>query len=119
MTILNENYRVEEGEFGTVVITVTGRCTPDEEAGIRDEVVTKYALTTIPNVKGAILKVLDGTVPRRVDVSPPTHDHSYRCVKVKAICRHFAPPQTSDMPEAGNAILFFSIVYQECGELRV
>lgn len=114
MAILEEKYMPTPGQYGLMVIEVSGRCTADEASGIRSGCTWKYEMVALPNASGAVLKSLDGTVPRLLDVRPSTIPITFRCVKVAGWVEPFAYVQPAG-PYAGKAILRFRIRYQEVG----
>jgi len=113
MSFLNINYEMDSGEHGLARITATGRCTEDEAAGIEANCTRRYSLHPLPNMAGAILKSLDGSLPRVLEVSPGVQStRKYSCVKVEGRVNPFAPVQDGGDHE-GKAVVSFSIVYQE------
>lgn len=117
MTILNKNYRIETGEYGLAVITVTGRCTADEAAAIEAGCTRFYDLASIPQTSGAVLRSKDGTVPVLVQITPTTTGLSYWCVKVDGRVNPLSAVQPAGAPAAivGKAILSYMIRYQQVG----
>jgi hypothetical protein len=113
MTIISTNYTTQPGPYGTIQIVESGRCTHDEAAGITGYATRRYEMVALPNTSGAVLKSLDGTVPRIVYVSP-TSGRGYFCVKVEALVRPLAPVQTAG-PYVGKSILRFEITWQQVG----
>lgn len=115
MSELNRNYRVEAGAYGLKMIEVTGRCTETERTRIEGNCTHRYELVPLPNASGAILKSLDGTTPRVVDVRPETFmGRPYQCVKIEGVCTPLAPEQDGGR-WTGHAILSFLMRYQEVG----
>ena len=115
MPILNSNWAIRAGQYGLKVIEVEGRCTPDNAANIERDCTHRYVLEPIPNASGAVLKSLDGTNPKVVNVKPSTTNTSYQCVKVEGIVNPFAPSQDGDHPQSGDPILRFHMRYQQVG----
>jgi len=116
MSILNQNYQVETGEYGLAVITITGRCTSDEAATIETGCTRRYDLVPIPQAAGAVLRSKDGTSPAIIAITHPTMNRVYLCVKVDGRCNSFAAVQTGG-PNSGKAIGRFMIRYQEVGSV--
>ena len=116
MTVLNRNYRIErDAKTGLARITMTGRCTDDEVTAVEANCTRRYTMVVIPNARGAILKSLDGTIPKLVEVTPATIPRrKYTCVKVDGFCNPFAFQQSAGA-YTGKCILEFTIVYQEVG----
>ncbi len=114
MTILNENYQVMTDAHGLYVIELRGRCTHEERSGIEANCTRRYRMIPLPNAAGAVLKALDGTVPAIVEVSPPTLNGTYNCVKVDGRCNPLAPTQDGG-PYDGKTILAFYVRYQQVG----
>lgn len=116
MTILNRNYRIESGEHGAAVITITGRCTADELTAIEAGCCRRYSLVPIPNSSGVVFKALDGSNPALVNITPSTAGSTiaktFTCVKVDARCNPMTAIQTAG-PNSGKAILSFMQRYQE------
>lgn len=72
-------------------------------------------MVTLPNASGAVLKSLDGTLPKPLWISPSTMPGTmYQCVKVDGRCNPFAYKQ-KEGPFTGSEILTFYIKYQEVG----
>ena len=113
MAILESKYRVSYDQYGMRVIEVTGRCTSNEDSGIRRGCTRKYRMVEIPNSVGAILKPMDGTKPRVENVTPPTIGSRVKCVKVEGYTNPFAPIQPGGSSYSGYAILTYYIRYQE------
>lgn len=107
-------YRKQPGEYGTWIIEETGRCLDTDCNTIENGCTKRYKMEPIPNAAGAIMKVLDGTSPQIVTVTPSTYDRDYRCVKVHGQVDAFAPEQ-SWAPFDGHAVLEYVIRYQEVG----
>lgn len=115
MTMLDTKYWLDtDTTTGLAVIKVTGRCTSDEAKGIETGCVRRFEMVTLPHANGAILKSLDGTVPKVVPVTPPTIGRIYRCVKVGGRTRPFAYRQPAG-PYVNKTILSYEIIYQEVG----
>lgn len=116
MTILNSNYQIESGEYGSAIITITGRCTADEITAIEADCCRDYKLIKIPNASGVIFKALDGSNPSTTTITPSTFGKSYTCVKVDGRCNPLAPVQTGGTYN-GKAVLRFMKRYQEVASL--
>lgn len=116
MTILSRNYQIDtDAQTGLSVITLSGRCTGDEAAGIERDCTRRYEMVTLPNAAGAILKSHDGTNPKVIEITPSTiTTRKYKCVKVDGRVNPLAPAQP-DGPYAGQTILRFMVRYQEVG----
>jgi hypothetical protein len=115
MSVINSNYQVSVGQFGLRVIEVTGRCTREERAAIEANVTRRYDLVPLPNSGGAILKTLDGSTPRVVEILPDTFKgQRFRCVKVSGVVNPMAPEQHGGS-YSGRTILRFAMRYQEVG----
>jgi len=116
MSFLEAKYEIRTDENGLAVITKRGRCTHDERSGIEANCTKVYEMIRIPNASGAVLKSMDGTQPRIVQVQPPTlTPATYNCVKVSGRVNPFAPAQPTGSPYAAKYILSYEIVYQEVG----
>lgn len=116
MPFLNKNYSIEPGEHGTIRITITGRCTPDEVADIEADCCRRYELVPVPRSTSVIFKSLDGVSPSAVSITPATIGKSYTCVKVDGYVNPFAPVQPAGT-HIGQAILRFTEVYQQIGNV--
>jgi hypothetical protein len=116
MAKIGIQYRKEPGEHGTWIIVESGLCTNNEAKIIEAGCTRRYRLEAIPNAKGCIMKVLDGTKPSVVTITPSTYGLSYKCVKVHGQVDPFAPVQ-EDGPYVGKSILVYSIKYQEVGSI--
>lgn len=114
MARFGKQFRKSPGEHGTFVIEESGLCTPDEAADIEGGCTRRFALTALPQARGAIMKVLDGTTPSTVNVRALTYDINYRCVKVHGQVDPFAPEQEFGT-YIGEAILSYVIRYQQVG----
>lgn len=115
MSIVETKYRLSTDPNGLAVIEVSGRCTGDEAAAIEANCTRVFQMVRIPQARGAILKALDGTVPRIVEVEPSTlTSRRYRCVKVDGRCNPLAPAQTGG-PYSASTILSYYVRYQEVG----
>jgi hypothetical protein len=107
-------FRKSPGEYGTFVIEESGLCTADESVRLEAGCTKRFTLEPLPQARGAIMKVLDGTTPYVVGVQPLTYTNVYRCVKIHAQVDPFAPAQEFG-PYSGKAILAYTIRYQEVG----
>lgn len=107
-----KQYRKSAGEHGTWVIEETGLCTHDEATDIERGCTKRYIMVPLPQAVGAIMKVLDGTRPSVVSVTPLTYSKTYRCVKVAGQVEPFAPVQDGGTYD-GYAVLSYTIKYQE------
>jgi hypothetical protein len=107
-------YRKSIGEYGMYVIEETGLCLQVDCAGIEAGTVSRYQMVPIPASRGAIMKVLDGSVPGVVMVRPSTYALEYACVKVLGQVDPFAPAQDGG-PLAGQTVLAYSIRWQQVG----
>ncbi len=107
-------YRKTESESGSYTIEETGFCDAGEIAGIESDICTRYKLVPIPNARGVVLKVLDGTSPAIWRVKPSTLGKEYLCVKVQGMVNHFAPAQPAG-DFNGKAVLFYLVRYQTVG----
>lgn len=117
MTVLNENYRVSQGQYGLRVIEITGRCTAAERTNIEKNCTRRFGLVALPNAAGAIFKSLDGTTPKVVEIRPSTFSGKYiTCVKTEGYVNPFAPIQEGGT-YTGKAILYFYKRYQEVGDV--
>ncbi len=114
MTILNKNYQIEPAEHGTVRITITGRCTPDEVTSIEGNCCRRFEIVPVPRSNSVVFKALDGTTPVQQSITPPTIGRTYTCVKTEGYCNPFAPQQTGGA-QIGQAILRFFEQYQSIG----
>lgn len=112
MSKFAKQYRKEQGEHGTWVIVETGLCTASEASGIETGCTKRYRMEPVPNAQGAIMKVLDGTSPQVVSITPTTYNRTYKCVKIQGQVEPFAPHQDGG-PYIGSAILSYEIRYQE------
>jgi len=113
VAILNTNYAVIEDEHGLMVIEATGRCTADERAGIEADCTRRFKMVPLPNAAGAILKAMDGTGAKIVEIEPDTLTGArYRCVKVRGSCNPMAYTQPAGA-HAGKTILTFYLRYQQ------
>lgn len=116
MSIINSNYSVEPGQFGKLVIIVTGRCLGSDAAAIALGCCRNYELVKIPHSTNVVFKSLDGVAPTLVSVTPPTIGIAYPCVKVEGYTQPMAPLQTGG-PYTGNTVLRFTIKYQEVNSI--
>lgn len=107
-------YRINEGQYGLKQIEVTGRCLDSDAATIEAGCTRRWALVPLPNASGAVLKALDGSRAALVEVTPPTVDWTFRCVKVDAFVNPFAPTQEGGSFN-GHSVCEFRILYQEVG----
>lgn len=107
-------YRKTEGEFGSYTIEEVGYCDTTEVAGVESDICTRYKLVPIPNARGVVLKVLDGTSPAIWRVTPTTLGRTYTCVKVQGMVNHFAPRQPGGT-FSGKAVLTYMVRYQTVG----
>jgi hypothetical protein len=115
MSILEQKYSIEPGQYGLKRIVVSGRCTHDERESIEGNCTHVFQLVRLPHASGAILKSMDGTTPRVVTVSPPAlPGRSYECVKVAGVLSPFAIQQTGGT-YSGKYIHRYRIVYQQVG----
>jgi hypothetical protein len=117
MPYISQNYSVETGEHGLMVITIVGRATADLAAAIEAGVCRRYRLVPYPAATGAVLKVLDGSSAVAQTVTVPNTSRSYTCVKVRGEANPLAPTQAAGMPYAGQAIVRFVLRYQQVGRL--
>lgn len=117
MAKLGEKYKVSRGQYGLAVIEYIGLCTDDEATDLLADCTRQFELVGIPNAAGAILKAMDGTQPRVVDIAPTTTPgQKFRCVKIDAIVNPYTYLQSSG-PWAGYYINSFLIVYQQVGDV--
>ena len=117
MAKINQNYEQSRDEHGLAIIEETGRCLGTDAADIEADCTRKYQMTPLPNASGAILKSMDGTQPRIIEVEPPTlTNRRYRCVKVDAYTNPLAPEQTAGT-YSGSTILQYYIRWQEVGDV--
>lgn len=117
MAYLEKNYATERDQYGMLVITVSGRCTESERTTVEGSVTSRFELLQFPNSRGVVLKPLDGTRPRIVEIQPPTFGGvRYRCVKIDGYCNPHATLQTEGT-YAGKYILRFVMRYQQVGSV--
>jgi hypothetical protein len=109
-----KQYRKEPGEYGSYVIEETGLCLGGDVQAVETGILTRFKLIPIPNAKGAVLKVLDGSNPTIIQVKPSTYDKSYQCVKVAGYVNPFAAAQPGGLFQ-GKTVLIFTIKYQTVG----
>lgn len=114
MSKWGQQFRKSQGEHGTFVLEESGLCTPDEAYGIEGGCTKRFALTALPQACGAVLKVLDGTTPTIVAITPLTYGNVYRCIKVHGQVEPFAPAQEFGT-YINKAILSYVIRYQQVG----
>ena len=116
MPYINTNYKPEtDSSTGLAIITVTGRCTDDLRATIEANCTRRYKMVLAPNAAGAVLKALDGTFPRIVEIRPPAMPGAvFRCVKVDGRVEPYAYRQTGGAYN-GQFIHRFRMVYQQVG----
>lgn len=112
--MLNINYRIEPGEFGTKRIIETGRCTEDELWRIEPGVCEHYVLVKIPEARGVVLKSFDGVLPVPQVVGPLTTGRFFYCVKVSALMQPLTNVQSGG-PYDGHYICHYQLVWQEVG----
>jgi hypothetical protein len=111
-------YELADGQFGTKVIRVTGRCSGDSSqvAEILGNRCLRFELEPFPQAQGVVLKALDGSNPSVVEVTPSTIGRTFNCVKVGANVAPLAPAHSGG-PYANSNVLTFEIIYQQVGDL--
>lgn len=109
-------FRKSPGEHGTWIVEETGLCVASEAADIEAGCTKRFVLEALPQARGVIMKVLDGTAPVLIKVKPPTYNETYNCVKVFGEVQPFAPEQEFGTWN-GKAILSYTIRYQEVGDI--
>ena len=107
-------YRKEPAEYGSYVLEETGLCLRADVVAIETGVLTRFKLIPIPNSKGAVLKVLDGSNPIIYSIKPSTYDRTYPCVKIAGFVNPFAAAQDGG-PLAGQTVLLYTVRYQTVG----
>lgn len=107
-------YRKSIAEYGLYIIEETGLCLQADCAGIEGGTVSRYQMVPIPASRGAIMKVLDGSIPMVVRVRPSTYPLEYPCVKVLGQVDPFAPAQDGG-PLSGQTVLAYTIRWQQVG----
>ena len=111
-----KQYRKQAGEHGTWIIEETGLCEGEEASKIEADCTKRYVMEPLPQSRGAIMKVLDGTSPKTTKVKPTTYDEEYVCVKVHGQVDPYAPEQDFGSHD-GHTILFYTIRYQQVGAI--
>jgi len=116
MTIISRNYELSTDEFGLAVILERGRCTGDAATveDIEDNCTRYYRMVRVPNASGAYLKSMDGTNPVVTEITPPTIDKTFSCVKVDGRVNPFAPSQSGG-DYSGSTVLQYVRRWQEVG----
>ena len=115
MALREKQYKLRRDQHGLLVIEESGRCTQNDVADVESDCTHRYQMVELPHMAGAILKALDGTDPKTVEVNPSTFGtQSYTCVKVDGQCQPFAPRQSGGS-FSGSYVLRYRIVYQEVG----
>jgi hypothetical protein len=117
--MIEKSYRIERGEYDSLRIVQTGRCSSDLAtiAEIEGGCTRRFSLETIPMARGVIFKPLDGTMPTVVQIAPPTMaGRKYNCVKVDGRVTPFAPLQPGGA-FTGTAVLQYEIIWQQVGAI--
>ena len=83
---------------------------------IYEDKVSRYSLDPLPQAQGVILKALDGSTPRVVEVRPTTIAKTFNCVNVDAGVQPLGPTQSFGEYN-GKTVLRYVMVYQEVGEV--
>ena len=107
-------YRKETGEYGSYILEETGLCLSADVAAIETGILTRFKLIPLPNAKGAVLKVLDGSNPAVVSIKPSTYDRTYSCVKIQGFVNPFAAAQDGG-PLQGKTVMIYTVRYQTVG----
>jgi len=107
-------YRKEPGEYGSFLLEETGLCLRADVVPIEKGILTRFKLIPIPNARGAVLKVMDGSNPMIFSVKPSTYDTAYPCVKIAGYVNAFAAAQDGG-PLHGETVLLYTIKYQTVG----
>ena len=115
MPFIDTKYALGSDQYSLAVITLSGRCTGDMVETVESDCTRRFEMVAIPNSEGAILKPLDGTSGRIIEVTPSTlTNRKYLCVKVDGRTNPFAYEQTEG-PYEGQTILWYVMRYQEVG----
>jgi hypothetical protein len=115
--ILETSFRIEDGDHGSKRLVQYGRCdgSADTVAYVEDGC-SIGKLVRIPASSGTVFKVLDGTNPEAVEITPPTMGRTYSCVKVAARVWPLAPVQVGGVFE-GYSVLRYEIIWQQVGDI--
>ena len=113
-----KKFVIEQGDFGSLRIRESGRCSGILSViqEIEEKCTRNFELVPIPHAKGVVLKPLDGTDATIVEVEPPTmRGRKYKCVKIFGRCWPFAPLQSGGVYD-GETVLQYEIIYQQVGD---